>query len=217
MKQNFYRYAWFILGIVINGFGVAAITKASLGTSPISSVPYVLSLRFPFSLGQFTFVFNMLLILGQWILLKKDFKPLQFLQIGVTFIFSACIDISMSILSFLQPQNILTSLISLLVGCSILAFGISVEVAPDVLMVPGEGLVSAITKVSGKRFGSVKVFFDCTLMLCAVVLSLIFFRYINGLGIGTIISALIVGKIVNFFNRRLKLISRIRDLRPQTA
>ena len=89
MKQTICRYAWFILGIVINGFGVAAITKAALGTSPISSVPYVLSLRFPFSLGQFTFIFNMFLILGQWLLLKKDFKPFQFLQIGVTFIFSA--------------------------------------------------------------------------------------------------------------------------------
>ena len=64
--------------------GGAAITKAALGTSPISSVPYVLSLRFPFSLGQFTFIFNMFLILGQWLLLKKDFKPFQFLQIGVT-------------------------------------------------------------------------------------------------------------------------------------
>lgn len=215
MKQTIYRYAWFILGIVINGFGVAAITKAALGTSPISSVPYVLSLRFPFSLGQFTFVFNMFLILAQLLLLKKDFKPFQFLQIGVTFIFSACIDLSMTLLSFLTPQGIAACLASLLAGCAILAFGISVEVAPDVLMVPGEGLVSAITRVSGKRFGSVKVIFDTTLMLCALMLSLLFFRGINGLGIATILSALIVGKIVNFFNRHLKLISLIRELRPQ--
>ncbi len=215
MKQTIYRYAWFILGIVINGFGVAAITKAALGTSPISSVPYVLSLRFPFSLGQFTFVFNMFIILAQVVLLKKDFKPFQFLQIGVTFLFSACIDLSMALLSYLNPQGILACLISLLAGCAILAFGISVEVAPDVLMVPGEGLVSAITRVTGKRFGSVKVAFDTTLMVCALILSLIFFRGINGLGIGTIVSALIVGKIVNFFNRRLKLISLIRELRPQ--
>ena len=159
MKQTIYRYAWFILGIVINGFGVAAITKAALGTSPISSVPYVLSLRFPFSLGQFTFVFNMFIILAQVVLLKKDFKPFQFLQIGVTFLFSACIDLSLALLSFLNPQGILACLISLLAGCAILAFGISVEVAPDVLMVPGEGLVSAITRVTGKRFGSVKVAF----------------------------------------------------------
>lgn len=215
MKQTICRYAWFILGIVINGFGVAAITKAALGTSPISSVPYVLNLRFPFSLGQFTFIFNMFLILGQWLLLKKDFKPFQFLQIGVTFIFSACIDLSMALLSFLQPDGIFACLVSLLVGCAILAFGISVEVAPDVLMVPGEGLVSAITRVTGKRFGSVKVIFDTTLMACALILSLLFFQGINGLGLGTILSALIVGKIVNFLNRHLKLITLIRQLRPQ--
>lgn len=210
MKQTICRYAWFILGIVINGFGVAAITKAALGTSPISSVPYVLSLRFPFSLGQFTFIFNMFLILGQWLLLKKDFKPFQFLQIGVTFIFSACIDLSMALLSFLQPDGIFACLVSLLVGCAILAFGI-----PDVLMVPGEGLVSAITRVTGKRFGSVKVIFDTTLMACALILSLLFFQGINGLGLGTILSALIVGKIVNFLNRHLGLITLIRQLRPQ--
>ena len=157
----------------------------------------------------------MFIILAQVVLLKKDFKPFQFLQIGVTFLFSACIDLSMALLSFLNPQGILACLISLLAGCAILAFGISVEVAPDVLMVPGEGLVSAITRVTGKRFGSVKVAFDTTLMVCALILSLIFFRGINGLGIGTIVSALIVGKIVNFFNRRLKLISLIRELRPQ--
>ena len=97
----------------------------------------------------------------------------------------------------------------------ILAFGISVEVAPDVLMVPGEGLVSAITRVTGKRFGSVKVIFDTTLMACALILSLLFFQGINGLGLGTILSALIVGKIVNFLNRHLKLITLIRQLRPQ--
>ena len=157
----------------------------------------------------------MFIILAQVVLLKKDFKPFQFLQIGVTFLFSACIDLSMALLSYLNPQGILACLISLLSGCAILAFGISVEVAPDVLMVPGEGLVSAITRVTGKRFGSVKVAFDTTLMVCALILSLIFFRGINGLGIGTIVSALIVGKIGNFFNRRLKLISLIRELRPQ--
>ena len=75
--------------------------------------------------------------------------------------------------------------------------------------------MSAITRVTGKRFGSVKVIFDTTLMACALILSLLFFQGINGLGLGTILSALIVGKIVNFLNRHLKLITLIRQLRPQ--
>ena len=93
-----------------------------------------------------------------------------------------------------------------------LAFGISIEVAPKVLMVPGEGIVQAIAAVSGWRFGSVKVCFDATLVATALVLSLLFFHRLQGLGVGTILSALAVGRIVNLYNRRLPLISRISAL-----
>ena len=81
-------------------------------------------------------------------------------------------------------------------------------------MVPGEGIVQAITAVSGCRFGSVKVGFDATLVATALVLSLLFFHRLQGLGVGTILSALAVGRIVNLYNRRLPLISRISALVP---
>ena len=57
------RYIIFFIGLYINSLGVALITKASLGTSPISSIPYVLSLNFPFTLGNFTIFFSLFLIL----------------------------------------------------------------------------------------------------------------------------------------------------------
>lgn len=212
MKSMVQRYFWFFVGVAINSFGVAFITQAALGTSPISSVPYVLSLKFTPTLGQFTFVFNLLFILIQFLLLRKDFPPIQFLQIVVNLFFSACLDVSMSLLSFLQPEHFLARLVCLLIGCAVLALGISIEVAPNVLMVPGEGTVKAFSIVTGKRFGSVKVIFDVTLILIAVVLSFLFFRGINGLGLGTIVSALIVGQIVNFINRHFHAIDRIAAL-----
>ena len=94
----------------------------------------------------------------------------------------------------------------------VLAFGISVEVAPRVLMVPGEGIVQAIAAVTGWRFGNVKVGFDAALVATALVLSLLFFHRLQGLGAGTILSALAVGRFVNLYNRRLPLISRISAL-----
>ena len=100
MKSMVQRYFWFFVGVAINSFGVAFITQAALGTSPISSVPYVLSLKFTPSLGQFTFVFNLLFILLQFLLLRKDFPPIQFLQIVVNLFFSACLDVSMALLAF---------------------------------------------------------------------------------------------------------------------
>lgn len=214
MKQHHYvsRYLWFVLGVLVNSFGVALITQAALGTSPISSIPYVLSLRFPITLGEFTFILNLVYILGQIVLLRRAFQPIQLLQIAVNVIFSAFIDVSMNLLSWLQPDHIAVKLIALILGCAILGVGISIEVAPDVLVVPGEGIVRAMTQVSGKRFGSVKVLFDCTLVAIALILSFLFFHGLNGLGLGTVISALIIGRFVNLYNRYLPLIPYLRGL-----
>ena len=216
-KHDIPRYCWFAVGVLINFFGVALITKAALGTSPISSLPYVLSFRFPVTLGQFTFVMNMFFILGQWLLLGRDFRPIQFLQIAVNALFSLTIDVSMHLLSWLNPAALPLQLAALALGCAVLGFGISIEVAPRVLMVPGEGIVQAIAKVSGWRFGTVKVNFDAALVILAVSLSLLFFHRLQGLGVGTIVSALTVGRFVNIYNRHLPLIRKISALVPQTA
>ena len=172
------RYVFFFLGLAVNSFGIAFITKSALGTSPISSVPYVCSLFFEgISFGAFTFIVNMLFIALQIILLKRDFHPIQFLQIAVNILFSSIIDISMAALDWFQPEAFPVRILSLLLGCTILAFGISIEVAPNVVVVPGEGVGS-----------------------------------LQGLGIGTLISALIVGKIVSFINRRLPLVAWVKEL-----
>ena len=204
---------WFTIGVIINAFGVAIITKAALGTSPISSVPYVLSLRFVPSLGQFTFVMNLFFIAAQVVLRGRNFPPVQFLQIVVNLVFSAFIDVGMKLLWWFEPDFLPVKLVALVLGCAVLGCGISIEVAPDALLVPGEGLVGTLSEKLNKRFGSVKIGFDLTLVAIALILSFIFFRGINGLGLGTIISALIVGRFVNLCNAHLPLIARIRLLR----
>lgn len=204
------RWAAFTAGVVINSFGIAFITKAALGTSPISSPPYVLSLRFPLSLGGFTFIMNLLFVAAQFALLGREMKPIQLLQLAVNAVFSLSIDLSMALLGWLEPVSLPARLVSLLGGCVILAFGLAVEVAPNVLVVPGEGIVRALARRTGLRFGSVKVAFDVTLMLVAAALSFLFFGQLNGLGAGTVVSALIVGRIVNFFNRKLRFLDKLR-------
>lgn len=207
------RYLICALGIVINSFGIAFITEGSLGTSPISSVPYVISLRFEdWSFGTVTFIMNMIFILVQIILLRREFKPIQLLQILANLLFSACIDISTSLLWWFQPSFIPLQILSVLLGCLILALGIAIEVAPNAVVVPGEGIVRAITRVTKIRFGTVKICFDVSLVVIALVLSLVFFGGIRGLGLGTIICALIVGWLVNQIDEHLPLIRHIRRL-----
>ena len=213
MSRQIERLVWFSAGILINSFGIVLITKGALGTSQISSIPYVLSLQLPsISFGMFSFIMNMVYIVLQALLLRKQFKPFQLLQIVVNVVFSASIDVFMAMLSFYAPQQLFTRVLSAITGCIVLAFGISVEVAPDLIMVPGEGIVAAISKVSGRRFGSVKVVFDVTLILIAALLSWLFFGNIVGVGVGTLLSAVSVGQFVNLINRHVPLLQHIRAL-----
>ena len=213
MSRQIERLAWFAAGILINSFGIVLITKGALGTSQISSIPYVLSLQLPsISFGMFSFIMNMVYIVLQALLLRKQFKPFQLLQIVVNVVFSASIDVFMAMLSFYAPLQLFTRVLSAIAGCIVLAFGISVEVAPDLIMVPGEGIVAAISKVSGRRFGSVKVAFDVTLILIAAALSWVFFGDLVGVGVGTLLSAVSVGQFVNLINRHVPLLQHIRAL-----
>ena len=99
------RYFIFLVGLFVNSLGVSLITKGNLGTSPISSIPYVLSLNFPFSLGNFTIVFSLLLIFLQFLLLGKNFKAEHLLQIPVSMVFGYFIDASMILLGFVHPAD----------------------------------------------------------------------------------------------------------------
>lgn len=215
LKHLFRRYACFLLGVVINSFGISFITLAALGTSPISSVPYVFSLRFTPTMGQCTFVVNLMFVLLQIVLLRRNFQKIQLLQIGVNLIFSAFIDVSMGVLTPFAPQSYGAELVWLLIGCAVLAFGIYLEVSPKVLMVPGEGLVQALSQVSGVEFGSVKVGFDVTLMSLASLCSLFFFHGLQGVGLGTLLSAVLVGLIVKLYRRMLPGIAQ--SLAPEAA
>ena len=165
------RYVVFLIGLFINSMGVSLITKADLGTSPISSIPYVLSLNFPFTLGQFTIVFSLLLIVIQLFILRRDFKLEHLLQIPISILFGYFIDLTMILFFFVKPENYISSLIYLLIGCVILGFGVYTEVLANVAMLPGESFVRAVSSVWKTEFGSTKVAFDVSLTVIAALLS----------------------------------------------
>lgn len=202
------RYFIFIIGLFINSLGVAVITKAALGTSPISSIPYVLSLYFPLTLGQFTILFSLFLIFFQILILGKKFEKVSLLQIPVSVAFGYFIDFSMFLLGWLSPENYFFRFLALFVGCLILGFGVYTEVIADVVMLPGEAFVKAVTKRFHTEFGITKVCFDAGMTVFAAALSLLLFVRLNGVGAGTVIAALIVGIIARYFGRVLKPLTR---------
>ena len=130
------RYIIFIIGLFINSLGVSLMTKASLGTSPISSIPYVLSLKFPPTLGNFTIIFSILLILLQILILRKNFKIENILQIPVSIAFGYFIDLTMYLFFWVNPGNYAMKLAALLAGCIVLGFGVYLEPQRSYLILP---------------------------------------------------------------------------------
>lgn len=202
------RYIIMLIGLFINAVGINLITKATLGTSPITSVPYTLSLKFPFTLGEFTFIINILLIIIQLILLRKRFHPQYWLEIPITFLLSAFIDITSYIFSSLSPENYALKIILLLIGCATLGTGVALEFIADVAMLPGEGCVNAICLVFKTDMGKTKIGFDVSMTVISGIMSLIFFGQLISVREGTIISAILVGLIARTVKPKLKFLDR---------
>ena len=197
------RYLIFLVGLFVNSLGVSLITKANLGTSPISSIPYVLSLNFPFTLGNFTIFFSIFLIVLQLIILRKNFKLEHILQIPVSIIFGYFIDFAMILLSWVNPEEYLMKIVYLLIGCLILGVGVYMEVLADVVMLPGESFVRAIVLTWKTNFGTTKICFDVSMSVIAAVLSFVFAGRLAGVREGTVIAALLVGFIARLIGKKL--------------
>lgn len=202
-KFLFRRYLLFCVSLFVNALGIAFITRAALGTSPITSVTYVLSMFTPFTIGEWTILLNILfVVLEPFMMTRRDLKDdlrMFLLQIPISFCFGIFIDICMHyILFWLNPTTYPSMIIALLIGCVILAVGIALEVKANAAMMAGEYFVKVITRRFHGEFGYIKLGFDVTLVAIACLLSLIFMSGIYGVREGTVIAALIVGPIVHF-------------------
>mgnify|MGYP004689034003 FL=1 len=196
----------FIVSLFISALGVAVTKRGELGVSPISSAANVMSMKFDsLSLGSWLIIWNCVLIAGQIILLRKNFQPIQLLQVPLSFLFGIFTDIGMKIAALLPVSGYISRLTSVICGTVILGFGIFLSVAANVIMNSGEAFVKAISDVSGKKFGDVKIMFDVSCVVIAAVLSLFLFDMkIVGTREGTVIAALFTGVCVKIFTRLFK-------------
>ena len=203
------RYIFLLAGLFVNGLGVSFITKAGLGTSPITSIPYTLSLGFTPTVRMFTFVFNIFLIILQLILLRRNFQLQNLLQLPIIALFSFFIDLTMSLLGFIQPETYVLKVISLVIGCLILGFGVFMEMVANVAMLPGEATVRAVSDVFSTDFGKTKIAFDSSMTVIAAILSFIMFKHLDGVREGTIVAAILVGFIARLFKKYIGGIEKI--------
>lgn len=197
------RYIFFFLGICLNAFGIALFTRSKLGTGPTSCIPYVVSLKSGLSFGTCTFMFNILLLLGQIILLRKNFPRYQLLQLPVTLLFSILIDGAMKFTTFVNTDIYWIALLYNILGCVFRAVGVSCQVVADVVMLSTEAFVKALSDVSKKEFSWIKLFFDVFMAAVAIALSFLLLGRLESVREGTLIIVLLVGPVSHYFTKRL--------------
>lgn len=186
--------------------GITFVTKSNLGTSAISSIQYVLSLAFEPSFGLFTFMVNVIFFLMQVLIFGRKLPKNQYLQLLIGPIMGIFIDIWMNIFGFLNPINHISKLTISILGCIIIAISTTLQLKAGVVINPAEGIVKAIAYKTKMEFGKIKIYFDLFLVLIASTLSFILLGKIKGIGVGTIITATLVGIIIRLINRVEKMV-----------
>ncbi len=226
-KEKIVSFLWqhvlLLVSLCVMTLGVAVCVRSMLGSSVISTLPYVFEtagkrqLGVPqLTIGQYTYVMNGVLVLGQILVLRRRFEPVQLFQLLVGFVFGSLIDVNMSLTSWLVPATLVEKIVSQVAGCTILGLGIAVEVRCGSVTMPGEGFPVAVSSVTGIEFSKVKIAVDVSLVVLAVVFSYVFFGawqwYI--VGIGTLFAMVYVGMVVRLVGKHLGWFDRMLAYQP---
>ena len=180
-KERVRRWGVLCLGLFIAAFGIGLVTDSNLGTAPISSLPYVLSLIGGLSFGGYTFLINLLFFAAQRLILGGEFRAAHWLQLPVILVFSAFIDLARLVTVHIAPESYPLHVLMCVAGSMLIGLGVSIEVVCRLTVVPGEGLVMAIAYRSKRILGNVKILFDVSLVLMALVLAFFWFGDIAGI------------------------------------
>jgi len=199
-SRFFRRLLLYLLGNFVLAFGVAVAVKSDLGITPVNSIAYVASRIFFVDHGLMTAMVYCGYVLIQFAILRKEFRPVSFLQIGVAMLFGLFVSLCNRILSFPAPEVYWGRILLMFASVVIIALGILLYLRADLLPQPAEGLMLAVQKKTGWKLHNIKIFFDFTVVAAAAALSFITVQRIIGLREGTLIAMLGVGKVMGFLS-----------------
>lgn len=203
IKKTIQQYTLFLIGLFIASLGVAFSTKAGLGTSPVASLPYSVSLvNGLFSFGGWLNVLSVIQISIQVMLLRRKCKPVEIaIQTILAFVYGYLTNLSCWLIRDIPVNSYFEQLLYLTISCFVLAFGIWMQFRGKVAMLPGEAMNRAISEVTGKRYENIKIFFDIFYIVVSAVICLVFLGELKGVREGSIIAAVAVGLIIKLYNK----------------
>ena len=216
MKQVIKNYALFLIGLFIASMGVALSAKAGLGTSPVASVPYSVSLvNHTLTFGWWLNMWSVLQIAVQIALLRKKCKPVEIIiQTVLAFVYGYLTDFSCKLISGLHANTYIMQFALMILSCFVLGFGIWIQFKGGVAMLPGEAMNRAISEVTGKKYENIKIFFDVLYIIVAAAICFIFIGKLEGVREGSIIAAVLIGNIIKLYN---SLYNKLTRKKLQTA
>lgn len=192
--------------------GIAFSIKSNLGVSPVSTIPYTLTVVWHVEIGLATIIFHCFLVILQIILLRKSFEIKNLTQVIVGIIFGYFTSFSVYLMSFIPNSNtLLISLIYLIISIIAIAFGIFLYLPPNIIPLAGEGAMQAIAIVTKKPFSKIKVYFDSTMVIVSLITCIIMTHTLGSVGLGTIISAILVGTTLKYI---VKIFECIKGYNP---
>ncbi|MGD7002137.1 YczE/YyaS/YitT family protein [Corynebacterium halotolerans] len=212
----FRRYLLLLAGLTVMAFGIAFAVRSDLGTTSISSLPYVLSLTTPLTLGTHTILMNAAFLLAQVLILRRRFPPLQVLQLPVVLLFGLLNDVAVWLLRDLSYSAYWQQWVLGLIGITCVGIGVACSVTSQTVMLSGDALVLTITNeltrwLGARRylvFGYAKMVFDSLLVLSAAVLSAMALHELVGVREGTVAAALLIGMVAKQVIPLLKPLQR---------
>lgn len=216
MRKSFLKYLTVIIGFYFLSLGVDLFIKSSLGATAISCVNYILSLHTPLSLGMATFLFNVVLMVIEFALIRdigsgRD-KVEILLQLPFSFILGLFMDLNMWLLSDVTVATYSGAVAMMVAGCLIQALGVVLELKPNVAIMSAEGVVKYSARRFGKDFGKIKVASDVTLVIIAAILSFVLSGNVEGLREGTVVAAFCTGFLVTLYIRCIFTPERIHSM-----
>ncbi len=197
MKITKNKAIMYLTGLFIIAIGASLSVKSDLGVSPVTTVPYTVTYIWNVDMGITTFLFHLLLVLIEFLMLRKSFKLTNLLQVvvGIVFgLFTSLCNYLVFLIPF--PDTMAVRIILLVLSIFAVAVGLFFYVPAEIMPMAVEGLMLVISEVLKVKFSTVKIVLDIAFSLISLAICLIAVHVMGSVGVGTIVSAVTTGLIL---------------------
>ena len=183
--------------VLINSLGVVLMLHSGSGISAISSVPYAFSEVFTrLSLGTWTYIFQGALVLSLMIMRKK-FVPAYLFSFVVGFAFSEMLNVHKVWVDTL-PASMGERILYFVISYILLCIGIALSNRCGLPIIPTDLFPRELADITRVRYSRIKVSFDVICLAVTAIMTIFLLGHLDGLGIGTIMAAFTMGKVIGW-------------------